>query len=566
MTASALAPLEFKILPPSAFSFAIPLFLLAVLLQPAIPTHYSRPLRLALAYPAVHAAYNAPYLHRHEPAEFAVAANFRWGIFAPYAILLALYWSFMNERDRQSEFAWVGFDGDRSKEAQGVKKPPTPDSVDKVAAGGEEKELVAPKPIRPGENPATAANSALMAKTVIVPHLPTPSPSPPFEAVNPPSVSSAAPPPVNLDALSASSSTALGTEQRQHPLHILASAMHLLSSMRGNGYVFGPPMSKLPPPAESERALIVGAIESFVTSSAISTACIALQVLDRDGLVAQVLTDKVPFLPSCVAVFISSLLARICVGLSLWVQMKIGFSGATLGFYLLHHTTNYTLDHVPWARNVKWRSTFDIREYPPLFNQPFSRLGEGGVAAFWSRRWHFLFRAVFTGTLYNPTTKLAKRLRIPKRDGALLGAFLVFAGSAWMHWQAFTSARADTEPTPSGLAFLAKEGIPHSSAYFRPWSALSFIERHGTWIFFLSQPVAIVLEQLFTLVTRKRVGGWAGKVWSFVWIIVLGEAIAGRSWLALGLVHGIPPVSRWSWQRWVMPTYEMAPMPAFMRP
>jgi hypothetical protein len=142
---------------------------------------------------------------------------------------------------------------------------------------------------------------------------------------------------------------------------------------------------------------------------------------------------------------------------------------------------------------------------------------------------------------------------------------LVLIGSL-PHASAFTSARADTEPTPSGLAFLAKEGIPHSSAYFRPWSALSFIERHGTWIFFLSQPVAIVLEQLFTLVTRKRVGGWAGKVWSFVWIIVLGEAIAGRSWLALGLVHGIPPVSRWSWQRWVMPTYEMAPMPAFMRP
>lgn len=62
-------PLEFKILPPAAFSFAIPLFLLAVLLQPAIPTHYSRPLRLALAYPAVYAAYNAPYRHRHEPAQ-----------------------------------------------------------------------------------------------------------------------------------------------------------------------------------------------------------------------------------------------------------------------------------------------------------------------------------------------------------------------------------------------------------------------------------------------------------------------------------------------------------------
>ena len=36
-------------------------------------------------------------------------------------------------------------------------------------------------------------------------------------------------------------------------------------------------------------------------------------------------------------------------------------------------------------------------------------------------------------------TTLAKRLRISKRDGALLGAFLVFSGSAWMHWQGATT-------------------------------------------------------------------------------------------------------------------------------
>ncbi|GAA5984600.1 hypothetical protein JCM10908_003416 [Rhodotorula pacifica] len=556
---ASIPPLIFKILPPSAFSFALPFFLLAVLLQPAIPPYYSRPLRLALAFPAAYGAYNAPFKHRHEPAEFAIAANFRWGIFGPAAVLLALTWSLMSESDRKTELAWVGFDGERTEQVHGGK--PVIESVQTevaVATTNQAVEVVAPKPIRPREKP-----------TVVVPamneQLPTPSPSPPFEAVNPPSLSSAAPPPANLPALSASSSAALGTEQREHPLRILGGAMHLLSSIRGIGYVFGPPTKYLPDPPKSERALVLGAMRSFATASAVSTACIALQVLDRDGVLPTFLTAAVPFLPPRGAVFLSSLAARICIGLSLWVQMKIGFSGLTLGFFLLHHIINFVLDHLSVAQHVQWRSTFDVREYPPLFNHPFSMMGEGGVAAFWSKRWHFLFRAVFTGTIYNPATRLAKRLGVPKRIGALLGAVLVFAGSAWMHWQALVSARTDIGPTAGGLAFLSSQAIPASSAYSTSWSDLSFIERHGTWIFFLSQPLAIVFEQLFTLVTRRRVRSWPGKLWTIAWIVVLGEAVVGRSWLALGLVHGLPPVDRWSWERWIMPTFEMAPMPAFMR-
>lgn len=299
----------------------------------------------------------------------------------------------MPERDRQSELAWVGFDGEKSKVVQGIKPLPAA-TAQQQHLQPPSSEVVAPKPIRPNETGPALADHSTPGTPVANAQLPTPSPSPPFEAVNPPSVSSAAPPPVNLAALSASSSSALRREQRLHHLHVLASAMHLLSSMRGVGYVFGPPLKNLPAPAKSERVLVLGAVRSFVTASAISTACVALQVLDRDGLLARFLATHVPFLPIVGATFVSSLLARICVGLSLWVQMKIGFNGLTLGFFLLHHLTNYVLDHAAWARDVKWRSTFDVREYPPLFNAPFSRLGDGGVAAFWSKRWHFLFRAV----------------------------------------------------------------------------------------------------------------------------------------------------------------------------
>ncbi|GAA6026667.1 hypothetical protein JCM8202_005050 [Rhodotorula sphaerocarpa] len=564
-SAASIAPLEFKILPPSAFAFAGPLFALAVLLQPAIPARISRPLRAALAYPAVHAAWFAPYRHRHEPAEFSIAANFRWGIFAPYAILLAVWWAFMSEKDRTSELVWVGFDGDKQAQAHG--KGEEQQAAEKAAT-----EVVAPKPVRP-ETPARRASvlppASAVPSNLDNEQLPTPAPSPPCEDVNPPSVSETAPPPADLATLTAESSSAVGTDQRQHPAHILLSALHLLSSMRGVGYVFGPPMRHLPGPPTSERQLVQTAIVSFVGASAISTVCIALQTLDRDGLLARYFVAAVPFLPLSGATFLSALTARISVGLSLWVQMKIGFSGLTLGFWLLHHLTNRTLDwlerHVPAKWHLSWRSTFDPREFPPLFNAPFSGMGEGGCTRFWSAKWHFLFRAVFTGTLYSPATWVARRLGIPKRVGALAGAFLVFAGSAWMHWRALVSSRADTTPTASGLAYLAAEGIPLSSAYPSPWSDLTVIERYGTWIFFLSQPVAIVLEQAFTVLTRRRIGGLAGRVWTVGWIVLLGEAIIGRSWLALGLAHGVPPVERWGWQRWVMPTYEMAPMPAFMR-
>lgn len=501
----------------------------------------------------------------------------------------AVWWAFMSEKDRTSELAWVGFDGDKQAQAHG--KGEEQRAAEKAAT-----EVVAPKPVRP-ETPARRASvlppASAVPSNLDNEQLPTPAPSPPCEDVNPPSVSEIAPPPADLATLTAESSSALGTDQRQHPAHILLSALHLLSSMRGVGYVFGPPMRHLPGPPTSERQLVQTAIVSFVGASLISTACIALQTLDRDGLLAPYFVVAVPFLPPSGATFLSALTARISVGLSLWVQMKIGFSGLTLGFWLLHHLTNRTLDwlerHGPAQWHLSWRSTFDPREFPPLFNAPFSGMGEGGCTRFWSAKWHFLFRAVFTGTLYSPATWVARRLGIPKRVGALVGAFLVFAGSAWMHWRgesgrfppqrfflslllthtaniaALVSSRADTTPTASGLAYLAAEGIPLSSAYPSPWSDLTVIERYGTWIFFLSQPVAIVLEQAFTVLTRRRIGGLAGRVWTVGWIVLLGEAIIGRSWLALGLAHGVPPVERWGWQRWVMPTYEMAPMPAFMR-
>jgi hypothetical protein len=98
-----------------------------------------------------------------------------------------------------------------------------------------------------------------------------------------------------------------------------------------------------------------------------------------------------------------------------------------------------------------------------------------------------------------------------------------------------------------------------------PWSDLTFRERHGTWIFFLSQPIAIAIETLYLAGNKKRIGGLSGRLWTTIWVAGIGAWAVGRSWLALGLAHGVPPLEHWSWQRYVLPTAHLCPVPIFMK-
>lgn len=98
---------------------------------------------------------------------------------------------------------------------------------------------------------------------------------------------------------------------------------------------------------------------------------------------------------------------------------------------------------------------------------------------------------------------------------------------------ALVSARYALSPSPSSLAFAAAHDLPLSSLYPAPYASLSFLERHGTWVFFLAQPLAVSLEGAWCAATRRRVGGWAGRVWVALWVVGLGQASVGRSWSVL---------------------------------
>jgi hypothetical protein len=303
-------------------------------------------------------------------------------------------WALADGKMREKELAWLGFDGK---------------AVEKLQAGADEKTVGTSSALRPnGALPAPrgvhssfpnsfGVSSTTSSAAGTPAQLPTPSPSPPPDFLPPSSVAESASknPTSRLSPVTRLKNYIRGAEQRTHPLQVLADATHLLTSLRGIGYAWGPPLKALPAPEHSHGVFLRKAAKEFVTAHTISTLALAFQVLHRDDLLAPFLSSNIPYLSPKLAHSFSSLLARILVGLSLHAQMLIGFAGANIVFLLLAYLTNYIVSRFPERWGWTWRAHYDVREYPPLFNKPFERLGEGGVTAFWGKRWHALFRSSY---------------------------------------------------------------------------------------------------------------------------------------------------------------------------
>mgnify|MGYP001588713784 CR=1 FL=1 len=111
---------------------------------------------------------------------------------------------------------------------------------------------------------------------------------------------------------------------------------------------------------------------------------------------------------------------------------------------------------------------------------------------------------------------------------------------------------------------------------------LSFVVRWGGTLYFLANGFAILLEQAFTKITRRQVGGPFGTLWTSFWVVGLGYLV-WRSWcvkhaspgcslliadvrrITLGLTDGMPDVSRWTWHRYVLPLTALMPPGLFTK-
>ncbi|KAM0748048.1 hypothetical protein T439DRAFT_328032 [Meredithblackwellia eburnea MCA 4105] len=497
-------PDAFALPPLSALSFVPFIFAQVVLLHPIFPDHISRPLRFLLTFPAVFLSALAPFKWRIEPSHLAIGANFRWGVFGPNFILKSLEWGLAVDR---TPYQWIGFEG--------LGEDGRPKGVERVAETAEGSEDVKAKG---SKDDTTSVVSG---------------------SIHPDGTRKLAEDDVGEhgDAAVVKAVSSHTAAVKDSPLQVFLSSLHLLTAMRGIGYAFGPPSHSLgPTPPRAPLAFFRSAMLDLIKAHIISTLSLII-IINRQTTLPHLLHNSLlPFLPVESLQPLANTVAYFFVGISLWAQMVIGHAGASLAFFV---STSLLRTILP---NSLRPPPFDSREWPPLFNSPAV---PRSITVFWSSQWHALFRKPFTSVGFEPVVRSLTPI-FGKPIARMGGALAVFLLSGWLHDQALFSAR---------------HGLPPLT----PPMELSFIDRWGAWIFFISQAVAVALEGMFTRLTGRKVNGgpWAA-LWSYSWIVGVG-LLAGRSWVALGLVRDLPPVQDWGWQRYVLPSVALAPPPLWIK-
>ncbi|KAI5989068.1 membrane bound O-acyl transferase family-domain-containing protein [Pisolithus albus] len=128
---------------------------------------------------------------------------------------------------------------------------------------------------------------------------------------------------------------------------------------------------------------------------------------------------------------------------------------------------------------VLWQ---DPAQWPPIFDKPWKA---DSLRDFWGRRWHQLFRRTFVVLGGWP-------LRIAfGRVGYVLGSFL---GSGIVH---------------NVVVVMLNQNVEW-------WCMLLSFEMMA---------VGIILEDVFTRMTGREVGGWIGRVWMMAWLLAWGSII-----------------------------------------
>lgn len=144
--------------------------------------------------------------------------------------------------------------------------------------------------------------------------------------------------------------------------------------------------------------------------------------------------------------------------------------------------------------------------YTPADWPPYSRLPlrATSVAAFWGAHWHQTLRRTFH-VLSAPLRAVAGRA------GTVLGAF-------------------------------ALSGVLHDWCMWGMGKGTNFTQTGG---FFLAMALGVLLEDLWTKATGRRVRGWVGWTWTMAWTVAWGNMLTD-AWMKTGLGGGeiLPPQLR----------------------
>jgi len=159
------------------------------------------------------------------------------------------------------------------------------------------------------------------------------------------------------------------------------------------------------------------------------------------------------------------------------------------GFYMVYNLLTFIAVYFCNDAPASW---------PPVMDHPWSA---ESMHEFWAKRWHQLLKRTFVVYGGYPGKWIAGDI------GALLGTFIA-------------------------------SGMFHESAIYAMGKGFDPVVP----AFFALQGPVLILERLWRIITGRRVGGWAGRLWVYLMMFVLAQPMTD-SWHKRGLGGGmvIPP-------------------------
>ncbi|KZO96956.1 hypothetical protein CALVIDRAFT_498241 [Calocera viscosa TUFC12733] len=275
-------------------------------------------------------------------------------------------------------------------------------------------------------------------------------------------------------------------------LHPLIDALDLACAWRGIGWEHGRDTYIPPFPfptlfgAELKKAWLQHAAWKFLRS---------LLLLDA----LEVLVKQHPNFrtPGSSSIFLASLPPLQRYPLAVMTAWATGFAvifGFQTCYYLLGFIAVLLLGHDP-------------RNWPPIYEAPWAATS---LHDYWAKRWHQMFRRMFLVMGGWPLAWVLSILfgKVSAYVGVVVGTFLA-------------------------------SGAYHTLSLFATGVPLGW----GSMIYFSMQGVGLGLERIFRHVTGKRIHGFGGWVWVFLWAVA-ASTWAVDDWHIHGLGSGIviPPI------------------------
>ncbi|EGG03107.1 uncharacterized protein MELLADRAFT_109590 [Melampsora larici-populina 98AG31] len=161
---------------------------------------------------------------------------------------------------------------------------------------------------------------------------------------------------------------------------------------------------------------------------------------------------------------------------------------------------------------------FNPSYLPPLFHSPQSA---SSVAVFWAQSWHTMCKRTFVVTGGKPLVWITKKLGGTTKLQRLAGLMGIYLASAVIH----------------EYLVLVLAQPPHSNPH-------TFTSLPGSAIFFMLQPLGVLLEPEIIPYIPKQVGG--GKLWTILFLIATAHSFR-EQYLGEGRLSGpLRPLSQWS--------------------